>query len=63
MYARGPLRSEEGVRSPGTGVTYGCELLRRCWELNTGPQEEQPMLLTSESTLQQFLNLVQVFTE
>ena len=27
--------SEEDVRAPGTGVTGGCNLPCRCWELNT----------------------------
>jgi hypothetical protein len=29
----------------------GCELLCGCWELNSGPQEDQPMLLTDEPSL------------
>jgi hypothetical protein len=33
-------RTEEGVRSPGTGVADGCEP-PGCWELNLGPLEEQ----------------------
>jgi hypothetical protein len=36
----------EGVRFPGTEVI--CE----CGELNPGPPEEQPVLLTSEPSLQ-----------
>lgn len=27
-------RPEEGIRSPGTGVTRGCELPSKSWELN-----------------------------
>jgi hypothetical protein len=29
-------------------ITDGCEAPCGCWELNSGPLEEQPMLLTSE---------------
>lgn len=29
-------RPENGIRSPGTIVTDGCEAPYRCWELNTG---------------------------
>lgn len=28
------------VRSPGTGVTKGCELLYGCWDLNTDSLEK-----------------------
>jgi hypothetical protein len=40
----------EGVRFPGTRITDSWELL--CWELNLGPLEEQPVLLTTEPSLQ-----------
>ena len=33
-------------------VTDGCEPPCSCWELNSGPLEEQTVLLTSESSLQ-----------
>jgi hypothetical protein len=42
----------EGVRSPGTGVTDIYELPCECWELNLGPLEKQPALLTTEPSLQ-----------
>jgi hypothetical protein len=29
-------------------ITVGCELPGECWELNSGPLEEQPVLLTAE---------------
>lgn len=32
--------------------SYSCELLCGCWKLNSDPVEEQPMLLTPESSLQ-----------
>ena len=38
---------EEGIRSPGTGVTNNCKLLYSCWESNLDPLEEQPVLLTT----------------
>jgi hypothetical protein len=39
---------EEGIESPGTGFTDGCEPSFGCWELNLGPLEEQPVSLTTE---------------
>ena len=33
-------------------ITDGCEPPCGCWELNTGPLEEQSVLLTSEPSLQ-----------
>ena len=53
MYAPGAHRvQKEGVRSPGTGITDGCEPPHGCWKLNLGPLEEQPVFLTSEPSLQ-----------
>ena len=37
MYARCPQKSEEGIRSPGTRVTDGCEPPCGCWKVNPGP--------------------------
>jgi hypothetical protein len=42
-------RPEEGAWSSEAEVKYGCELPCGCWELNPGPLEEQPVLLTVES--------------
>jgi hypothetical protein len=42
----------EGVRFPGAGVADICEMACGCWELNSGPLEDQPILLTAESSLQ-----------
>ena len=42
----------EDVRSPGIGVKDGCEPPCGCRELNPGPLEEQPVLLTAEPSLQ-----------
>ncbi|WP_238841975.1 hypothetical protein, partial [Xylella fastidiosa] len=33
-------------------ITDGCEPPCGCWELNSGPLEEQSLLLTSEPSLQ-----------
>ena len=41
-----------GVGCPGTGVTHSCALPCSCWELNLGPLEEQPVLLTTEPSPQ-----------
>jgi hypothetical protein len=41
-----------GVGSPGTEVTDSCEPPCGYWELNLGPLEEQPVFLTTESSLQ-----------
>jgi hypothetical protein len=40
-------------------ITDDCELLCGCWDLNSGPLEEQSVLLTTEQSLQPiyFLNL------
>jgi hypothetical protein len=43
---------EEGVGSLGTGFTKDCELLCECCELNLGPLQEQPVLVTTEPSLQ-----------
>ena len=47
-----PQKPEEGAESPGTVVTDSCELPCECWGLNLGLREEQPMLLTTASSLQ-----------
>jgi hypothetical protein len=33
-------------------ITYGCEPPCGCWDLNSGPLEEQSVLLTTEPSLQ-----------
>lgn len=45
-------RPEEGVKSPGVGVIKGCEPLCEHDESKLGPQQEQPVLLTPELSLQ-----------
>lgn len=46
-----PWQPEESMRSPGTGVTGGCEPSFGCFELNPGPLEEQVVLVTPEQSL------------
>lgn len=46
-----PQNPEEGVRCPGTGVTDSCEPPCRSWEVNPGPPQEQPGVLTTEPSL------------
>lgn len=47
-----PQEPEDDDRSPGSGTTDGCELLRRHWDLNPSHQEKQPVLSNTEPTLQ-----------
>ena len=44
-------------------ITDGCEPPCGCWELNSGPLEEQAMLLTSEPSLQPLLPSFDMQTE
>ena len=41
----------EGVRSAAGRVTVSYALPCECWELNPGPREEQPVLLTIDPSL------------
>lgn len=41
----------EGADSPGTGVTDGWELPCGCWDMNPDPLQEQPVLVTAETSL------------
>jgi E3 ubiquitin-protein ligase NEDD4 len=45
-------RPEEGLGSPGTGDVEDCEPPCGCWDLNSGPSEDQSVLLTAEPSLQ-----------
>lgn len=47
-------RSEQDIRSIRTGIRSGSRPLCGCWKLNSGALEEQPVLLTSEPSLQPF---------
>lgn len=44
-----PLRSEDHVRSPGTGITGSCKMPHGCWELNPGPLQEHKVLLITQA--------------
>jgi len=44
-------KSEEGIGSLGNGGTDAYEASCRCWESNPDPLEEQPVLLSSEPSL------------
>lgn len=44
--------SRERQIPPGNGLTDGCELPCGCWELNSGPLQEQQGLFTAEPPLQ-----------
>ena len=46
MYVWYLQRSEEGIRSPGTGVRDGYEGSCGCWELTLSLQKEQPVIWT-----------------
>ena len=48
MYMNSPLLSSD---TPDL-ITDGCELPCGCWELNSGPLEEQSVLSTAEPSLQ-----------
>jgi hypothetical protein len=41
-----------GQKRASDPIADGCEPPCGCWELNSGPLEEQPVLLTSEPSLQ-----------
>lgn len=47
-----PQRREPGLVSPETGFTDACERPCERWEPNPGTLEEQPVLLTTESSCQ-----------
>lgn len=47
-----PVGAKEDISLLGTGVPGGCEPPCRCWEVNPGPLEEHPVLLTSKPSLQ-----------
>jgi hypothetical protein len=45
-------RLEEGIGCPGSVVTSSCEPLCGFWESNSGPLEDQPVLICAEPFLQ-----------
>ena len=52
MYMSIPLLSSDTPEEASDPITDGCEPPCGCWELNSGPLEEQLMLLTAEPSLQ-----------
>lgn len=50
-----PRRPEEGIGSPGTGVTDDWESPCGCWESNPVPLVEQQVFLTAQLPLQPVL--------
>ena len=48
----------EGQKRAPDLITDGCEPPCGCWELNSGPLEEQAMLLTAEPSLQPIVMLL-----
>lgn len=42
----------KGHKVPGTGFTDGSDLPSECWEPNPGLLEDQPVLLSTEASLQ-----------
>ena len=50
-------RPEKGTRL----ITDGCEPPCGCWEMNSGPLEEQAMLLTTEPSFQPFHSFLNIY--
>ena len=47
-----PLLSSDAPKRASDLITDACEPPRGCWDLNSGPLEEQLVLLTAEPSLQ-----------
>ena len=52
VYAWYPRRSKEGIRSPRTGLMNSYKLPCGFWELDPGPLQEYPPLITAKPLLQ-----------
>ena len=52
MYVRTLLLSSDTQKRASDPITDGCEPPCGCWELNSGPLEEQSVLLPTEPRLQ-----------
>jgi hypothetical protein len=52
MYMSTLLLSSDSRREYQNPLTDGCESPCGCWDLNSGPLEEQSVLLTAEPFLQ-----------
>jgi hypothetical protein len=55
--ARYPWRSEEGVKSPGSRFTDGCELPCGCWRLNPLFKDYWGWLLARDHQVTEMLSL------
>jgi len=53
VHAWSTQRSEEGIRSPESGVIDACEPCAR-WDLNPGSEQEQRVFIVTEESLQPF---------
>jgi len=52
MYSILPAYVTAGQKKAPDLITDGCEPPCGCWDLNSGPLEEQSVLLTAEPSLQ-----------
>ena len=52
IYSVLPACMPAGQKKAPDLIIDGCEPLCDCWDLSSGPLEEQPVLLTSEPSLQ-----------
>jgi hypothetical protein len=57
MYECSAAYTPAGQKRAWDPLTDGCEPPCGCWELNSGPVEEQSVLLTTEPSLQPILQL------
>lgn len=51
LHSHIPVGAKEDISLLGPGAPDGCEPPCRCWEVNPGPPEEHPVLLTSKPSL------------
>lgn len=56
MWVLCPLKPEQGIKMPGTGVRDDCEPPRGCWEPNLDPLWQQQVLLDSGPLSSPWLN-------
>jgi hypothetical protein len=57
VYSVLPEYMPAGQKRGPDPITDGCEPPYGCWELNSGPLEEQSVLLTFEPSLQPLMHL------
>jgi hypothetical protein len=61
MYESSAAYTPACLKRASVSPIGGCEPPCGCWELNSGPSEEQPVLLTAEPSLQPFFQYVSSF--